>query len=112
MRVHVLFLDGVFDLGLSAVLDAFQTANELLEASTIDIERFDVKTVAVRRRVQTAQGLQVPIQRIDRRTPDCVVVPAIGYKMPAPLERALGRPDVQDAADLLREYAKRDAIMA
>src|SRR5262245_14883237 len=32
MRVHVLALDGVFDLGLSAVLDAFQTANELLDA--------------------------------------------------------------------------------
>ena len=29
MRVDVLVLDGVFDLGLSAVLDVFQTANEL-----------------------------------------------------------------------------------
>ena len=31
MRVCVLALDDVFDLGLSAVLDAFQTANELIE---------------------------------------------------------------------------------
>src|SRR5262245_17636034 len=112
MRVHVLVLDGVFDLGLAAVLDSFQTANELIDASTIDIERFDVRTVAVRRRVRTSQGLQVPIHRIERRTPDCVVVPAIGYKMPAPLEKALARPDVQDAAALLREYARRDATMA
>src|SRR5262245_10495942 len=111
MRVHVLFLDGVFDLGLSAVLDAFQTANELLEASTIDIERFDVKTVAVRRRVTTSQGLVVPIQPFDRRTPDCVVVPAIGYKMPAPLEKALSRPDVQDATHMLRDYARHVATM-
>jgi len=31
MRLNVLVLDGVFDLGLCAVLDAFQTANELIE---------------------------------------------------------------------------------
>jgi hypothetical protein len=31
MRIYVLALDGVFDLGLSAILDAFQTANELIE---------------------------------------------------------------------------------
>ena len=111
MRVHVLVLDGVFDLGLSAVLDAFQTANELLEVSKLDIDRFDVKTVAVRRHVKTSQGLQVPIDPIDRRTPDWVVVPAIGYKMPAPLEKALSRPDVQDATPLLRDYAKRGATM-
>jgi transcriptional regulator GlxA family with amidase domain len=112
MRVHVLALDGVFDLGLSAVLDAFQTANELLDASKSAVERFDVKTVAVRRRVRTSQGLLVPIQRLDRRPPDCIVVPAIGYKMPAPLERALSRSDVQDAAHLLRDYARRDATIA
>ena len=29
----ILALDGVFDLGLSAVLDTFQTANELVEMS-------------------------------------------------------------------------------
>lgn len=112
MRVHVLVLDGVFDLGLSAVLDAFQTANELIDASKIDVERFDVKTVAVRRRVRTSHGLLVPTGRLDRRAPDCVVVPAIGYKMPAPLEKALSRADVQDAAQLLRDYARRDVTLA
>ena len=111
MRVHVLVLDDVFDLGLSSVLDGFQTANELLSASKLAIERFEVKTVAVRRRVRTSQGLLVPVSRLDRRAPDCVVVPAIGYKMPAPLEKALSRPDVQDAAHLLRDYAKRGALM-
>jgi transcriptional regulator GlxA family with amidase domain len=112
MRVHVLALDDVFDLGLSAVLDAFQTANELLAASKLDIEPFDVKTVAMRRRVRTSQGLLLPISQPDRRTPDCVVVPAIGYKMPAPLEKALSRADVQDATHLLRDYAKRGTTMA
>ena len=112
MRIHVLTLEGVFDLGLSAVVDAFQTANELIEASKFAIEPFDVKIVAVRRRVRTSQGLVVPTHPIDRRTPDCVVVPAIGYKMPAPLEQALARSDVQDATQVLRDYAKRNATMA
>src|ERR1041384_2331098 len=111
MRVHVLVFAGVFALGLAAILDAFQTANELLQASKLAIEPFDVKTVAVRRRVRTSQGLLVPIHAFDRRTPDCVIVPAIGYKMPAPLERALSRPDVQDATHLLRDYARRGATM-
>jgi len=107
MLVHVLVLDGVFDLGLTAVLDAFQTANELIDAAKLEIEPFDVKTVAVRRRVTTSQGLLVPIHPADRRAPHCIVVPAIGHKMPAPLERALSRPDVRDATELLRDYARR-----
>lgn len=110
--MHVLVLEGVFDLGLSAVVDAFQTANELIEASKIAVEPFDVKIVAVRRRVRTSQGLLVPTCPIDRRTPDCVVVPAVGYKMPAPLEAALARSDVQDATQVLRDYASRNATMA
>ena len=111
MRVHVLALDGVFDLGLSAVLDAFQTANELIDASKMAVERFDVRTVTVRRRIRTSHGLLVPVSRTDPRTPDCVVVPAIGYKMPGPLEEALARPDVRDATRLLRDYAARGATM-
>src|SRR3954469_15180203 len=98
MRVQVLVLDDVFDLGLSAVLDAFQTANELAEMSGFSGERFEVKVVGVTKSVKTSQGLTVPIEAIGSRTPDCVVVPAIGFKMPGPLEAALGRPDIRDAA--------------
>ena len=45
------------------------------------------------------------------RAPECVVVPAIGYKMPGPLENALARPDVRDAAVLLREWSRRGSLM-
>ena len=76
MRVDVLALDGVFDLGLSAVLDGFQTANELIEMSHLAVPRFDVRIVGVRRTVRTSHGLNVPVQAIGTRTPDCVVVPA------------------------------------
>jgi transcriptional regulator GlxA family with amidase domain len=112
MRIHVLALDDVFDLGLSAVLDAFQTANELIEAARLAVPRFDVKTVGVRKSVKTAHGLRVPVQAEGGRVPDCVVVPAIGFKMPGPLEKALERPDVRDAADALRQWAGRGALMS
>jgi transcriptional regulator GlxA family with amidase domain len=111
MRVDVLALDGVFDLGLSAVLDAFQTANELIEVSGLSVEPFEVRIVGLRRAVKTSQGLSVPVRAAGTRTPDCVVVPAIGVKMPGPLEAALARPDVADAAAALRAWARRGATM-
>jgi transcriptional regulator GlxA family with amidase domain len=112
MRVDVLVLGGVFDLGLSAVLDAFQTANELIEMSGLAVSPFEVRTVAVRQRVKTSQGLVVPVQAIGRSLPDWVFVPAIGYKMPGPLEEALARSDVRDAVAALRQSADRGALMA
>jgi transcriptional regulator GlxA family with amidase domain len=111
MRIHVLALDGVFDLGLSAVIDAFHTANELAEMSSFSGERFEVRIVGVTKSVKTSQGLTVPVQASGSRAPDCVVVPAIGFKMPVPLEAALVRPEVQDAAVLLRQWARKGAMM-
>jgi transcriptional regulator GlxA family with amidase domain len=111
MRIDVLALDGVFDLGLSAVLDAFQTANELAEMSNLAVPRFEVRTVGMRRTVKTSQGLGVPVRAIAARTPDWVVVPAIGFKMPGPLELALQRPDIRDATHALRQWARRGATM-
>jgi transcriptional regulator GlxA family with amidase domain len=111
MRIDVLVLDDVFDLGLSAVLDTFQTANELIEASNLAVPPFEVRIVGVRRAVKTSRGLRVPVVGAGKRTPDCVVVPAIGFKMPGPLENALTRPDVKDASEALRQWARRGAMM-
>ena len=112
MRIHVLALDDVFDLGLSAVLDVFQTANELIELSDSAVPRFDVRIVGVRRTVRTSQGLGVPVHSPGTRSPDCIVVPAIGFKMPGPLEAALARPDVGDASVLLRRWSQRGSTVA
>jgi transcriptional regulator GlxA family with amidase domain len=111
MKVNVLVLDGAFDLGLSAVLDAFQTANELADMSGFSGERFDVKIVGVMKSIKTAQGLTLPVQAIGSKAPDCVVVPAIGFKMPEALEAALGRQDIQDAARLLQRWGRKGAMM-
>jgi transcriptional regulator GlxA family with amidase domain len=79
--------------------------------AALAVPRFEVKIVGMRRAIKTSQGLSVPVNAIGTRTPDCVVVPAIGFKMPGPLEDALGRPDVRDAATALRQWARRGATM-
>ncbi len=111
MRINVLALDGVFDLGLAAILDVFATANELIELSELAVQPFDVTTVGVRAAVKTSHGLRVPVHAVGARRPDVVVVPAIGFKMPGPLEVALARPDVADAATALRQWARRGTTM-
>jgi transcriptional regulator GlxA family with amidase domain len=113
MRIHVLALDGVFDTGLATVLDAFKTANELAEMSGLAAPRFDVTIVGVRKAVKTSQGLTVPVAPAHKRIiPDWVVVPAIGFKMPGPLQAALARSDVSDAGKLLRWWSERGASTA
>src|SRR5579864_7930813 len=111
MRIYVLALNDVFDLGLSAVLDAFQTANELITVSSLTVPEFEVSIIGVRKSIKTSQGLTVPVNPVGTRSPDCVVVPAIGFKMPDPLEAALSRPDVHDAASLLVRWARSGAMM-
>lgn len=112
MRISVLALDRVFDTGLATVLDAFQTANELADVSGLSSSRFDVTVVGVRKSVRTSQGCTVPVQPAGKRVPDCVVVPAIGFKMPDALQRALTRADIADAAALLKRWAARGATMS
>jgi transcriptional regulator GlxA family with amidase domain len=112
MRIDILALDGVFDLGLSAVLDGFQTANELIGLSGFAVPRFEFRVVGVRKAVKTSHGLAVPIQAAGAKAPDCIVVPAIGFKMPEPLEAALARPDIRDATALLRRCAERGSTVA
>jgi transcriptional regulator GlxA family with amidase domain len=110
MLLHVLALDQVFDTGLAAMLDAFATANELAGLSGMTGPQFDVQVVGVRRTVRTSLGFAVPIKPMPARAvPDWMVVPAIGYKMPGPLEAALGRADVRDAAAAIHAAAARGA---
>jgi len=112
MHVSVLALDSVFDTGLSTVLDAFQTANELAAMSGVSSSRFDVTLVGVRKSVKTSQGLTVPVRTVPKRAPDCVVVPALGFKMPDTLQRALARPDIRDATTVLQQWADRGATVS
>ena len=107
MRIHILALNGVFDTGLSAVLDAFGTANALAEMTGISSLRFQIKVVGLRRKITTAHGLSMPVVAAARvQTPDAVVMPAILYMRPAPLVQALAGSEVREAGAVLRKWSE------
>jgi len=113
MHVSVLALDGVFDTGLSTILDAFQTANDLAIHFGMGVPYFHLQIVAMRKKVRTAQGFTVPVKPAPVRGPlDCVFVPAIGCKMPNTLEPVLAKSEVKDASGWLRLCASRGATIA
>ncbi len=113
MRIDVLALNGAFDTGLAAVLDAFATANELALAQGLTSAVFDVSVVGVRRQIRTAQGFTIPVSPAHvRKAPDWVVVPAIGARAPEPLAAALAAPETRAAARVLRQWADQGAHVA
>lgn len=106
MNITVLALEGVFDTGLAVVLDAFTTANELVTWQVCSGPQFDISIVGMQPEVYSAQRLCLPVlSAADCPKPDLVIVPALGYKMPAPLQQALGREDVAEAVIALRRWA-------
>jgi transcriptional regulator GlxA family with amidase domain len=113
MKIDVLALDGVFDTGLSTVLDVFTTANELAAMLQLNVAPFDVSVTGVRKRVRTSQGFTVPVARpLGAGTADWLIVPALGCKMPDTLEPALQRADVRDACAALKTRSNERASVA
>src|SRR5271163_4249576 len=112
MRVSVLVLDGVFDSGLSVVLDTLATANDLAEGNRRS-SRHDVTVCGLSRSATTQQGLRVPLALARGNTrPDLVIVPALGCKTRETILAALERSDVGEACDLLRSWTKGGARVA
>ncbi|MEN4917875.1 helix-turn-helix domain-containing protein [Achromobacter spanius] len=105
MKISVLALDGCFDTGLSAILDAFATANELADLQQPGTgPRFDISVIGMRREVRTGLGMRVPVKPASAMgSPDWLILPAIATKMPEQLLPALERRDVRDALALLRQ---------
>ncbi|MGQ7932379.1 GlxA family transcriptional regulator [Paraburkholderia sp. D1E] len=111
MRLHILVLDGVFDLGLAALTDTLSTANQLAGSLAQAPAPVEVALVGMRRRVHTAQGLTVPVVSVHRvAKPDVVLVPALGAKMPATLAARLAHADVADAALALQQWWRSGAV--
>ena len=113
MRIHILALNGVFDTGLAAVLDAFGTANALAEMTGISSLRFRMRVVGLHKSITTAHGLSMPvIAAVRAQTPDAVVMPAILHMKQAPLLRALAGAEVRAAGAVLRKWSARGALTA
>ncbi len=110
MRLHLIVLDGVFDLGLAALTDTLSTANELAATLADPPAPIEIALVGVRKRVRTAQGLAVPVVAATAvRRPDVVLIPALGAKMPDALAARLDRADVRDALGVLQRWARAGA---
>src|SRR5690242_13929317 len=109
MRILVLVLDGVFDSGLSVVLDTFETANALGGK-----ERYEVSLCGLRRTVTTHQGLRVPVESLGDAAarPDLVIVPALAAKTVDTIAVALGRSDVAETGDVLRAWSRAGTRIA
>lgn len=105
MKLTILALDEVFDTGLSAVLDAFTTANDLAAIQQPGVgPHFEIDVIGMRRNVRTGLGMRVPVKPVSAMDrPDWLVVPALAKKMPEQLVPALARRDVVDALALLRQ---------
>jgi transcriptional regulator GlxA family with amidase domain len=103
MHLGVLVLDGVFDLGLSSVLDTFALADQL-SSSSPDGPRFKLELFGVGGEVRTQHGLIVPVGPVTDSRPDLVLVPANGCTAPGTLSAMLGRDDTRAATEQLRAW--------
>jgi len=109
MRIAVLALEGVFDIGLVSVLDTLRIAGSLA-ARQGQPAPFDVTVVGLRRKVVSAGGLTVPVQPLAAAArPDWVIVPALGASMPELLVPALEQPQIRAAGAALRDWRGRGA---
>jgi len=113
MRIFVLALDGVFDTGLTTVLDSLTMANGLACTMGMATTRFDITVVGMRPEVRTALGMQVPVRDMtDAPAPDWVVLPALNRMTGEDLVPVLGRNDVVDALGALRSWRAGGARVA
>lgn len=106
MRIHILALEGLFDTGLTVLLDALSMANRfaMREGGT---PPFQLTVVGMRKRVKTALGMLMPTTPMaGAPSPDWIVVPALATGTPDTLVPALARADVRKAtAQLLAWHA-------
>ncbi|BBP79593.1 AraC family transcriptional regulator [Pseudomonas sp. Ost2] len=113
MRIFVLVLEGVFDTGLTTVLDSLNMANRLAGVAGSGTAGFEIRVVGVRPTVRTALGMQVPVgDMTDGITPDWVVIPALNHMTAEELVPELARDDVHDALDVLRLWHRQGARVA
>jgi transcriptional regulator GlxA family with amidase domain len=84
MRIAVVALDGLFDSGLSVVLDVLATANFLRDNIVGAPPPFEVVVTGLSATARTGHGLRVetvPLAALEHR-PDVLVMPALASKSP------------------------------
>ncbi|HTJ02486.1 MAG TPA: helix-turn-helix domain-containing protein [Methylovirgula sp.] len=113
MRICLLALEGLWDTGLTVILDAFRLANSFSTRQMGGSPRFDVSIVGVRKRVRSGQGFAIPVKPITADLkPHWVIVPALAAGTPDQLIPALQRRDVEEAKIQLRQLHAKGAHVA
>lgn len=113
MKVAVLVMNGVFDTGLSVILDTLETANELYVASKRARQKpFEITVCGLGREATTNLGMKVPLKPVSRVKPDVVIVPALGAKTPETIQKALTARDVGEATELVRSWSDEGTRVA
>jgi transcriptional regulator GlxA family with amidase domain len=91
MRVAILAVNGMFDSGLTLVMDILGTANTLSPRVGMPGPPFEVTPVGTGASIRTARGLQLvttPLRTLGER-PDILVTPALGLRPPAAIVDAV-----------------------
>ncbi|MEX3633640.1 hypothetical protein [Paraburkholderia sp. BR14320] len=83
MKLGVLALDDVFDTGLTAVLNAINTANDVAAQQDPHSRPVDLRVVEMKRQVRTALGMRMSVEAPSAADGfDRVIVPALGGVLP------------------------------
>ncbi|MFF2203453.1 GlxA family transcriptional regulator [Streptomyces sp. NPDC058145] len=113
MDVSVLVYDGVFDSGLSAVLDVLEAANAMRGELPQPPPAWNVTTIGFSRQVRTGAGHLVTAEPASTAgTAGLLLVPALAERRPdALLERVAG-PDLADTRKLIAGHRGRGESLA
>ncbi|MGW6577611.1 GlxA family transcriptional regulator [Streptomyces sp. NPDC054945] len=114
MKVAVLALDGVFDSGISAVLDVLHTAHALRrQVAGAAPPAYDIRTVGVRRRIRTGLGHRIDTEPAAvAEDADLLVVPALMERRPELLVEAVASDALRPARRILAEARERGTPLA
>ncbi|MGW6737404.1 GlxA family transcriptional regulator [Streptomyces sp. NPDC055013] len=108
MDVAVVAYDGVFDSGLSALLDVIDGANAMREELPKPPPAWKVSTVGFRRRIRTGAGHVVETLPMDTaKDADLLLVPALAERRPDALIAHVSGSDTEPVRRLVAETRGR-----
>ncbi|MEU4497175.1 helix-turn-helix domain-containing protein [Streptomyces sp. NPDC023998] len=113
MDVAVAVYDGVFDSGLSAILDVLDAANAMRGELPQPPPAWQVTTVGFRRRVRTGAGHLVATAPVaEAEHTDLLIVPALAERRPDALIAHVSGPDSAAVRSLVGDARGRGAPVA
>ncbi|MEU9013292.1 helix-turn-helix domain-containing protein [Streptomyces sp. NPDC048479] len=113
MDVAVLAYDGVFDSGLSAILDVLDGANAMRDELPLPPPAWRVRTVGFRRRVRTGAGhLVITEPAAGAERADLLIVPALAERRPDALLAHVSGPASAAVRSLVADARGRGTPLA